>query len=109
MIHIGDDKKADEIEPRKMGIGIYRIWKANEMLANSSLADIRSLVCNPYESLLAGHIMERLFNSPFALNQTKGKVQIDRLRVMGYCVLGPVIYIFLKWLLEQAEKKGICD
>ncbi len=108
-IHIGDDKKADEIEPRKMGIGVYRIWKANEMLANSSLADIRSLVCNPYESLLAGHIMERLFNSPFALNQTKGKVQIDRLRVMGYCVLGPVIYIFLKWLLEQAEKKGICD
>ena len=31
------------------------------------------------------------------------------MRDLGYCVLGPVIYIFFKWLLEQAEQKGITD
>ncbi len=108
-IHIGDDRRADETEPQKAGIDAYRIWKANEILENSSLADIRPLVCGIYESLLAGHMTERLFNSPFALNRTKGKVEINHLRDLGYCVLGPVIYIFFKWLLEQAEQKGITD
>lgn len=108
-LHVGDDRRADEAEPQKMGIDVYRIWNANEMLENSSLADIRPLICRTYESLLAGHIAERLFNSPFALNQTKGKVEINQLREVGYCLLGPVIYIFLKWLLGQAEQKGITD
>ncbi len=108
-LHIGDDEKGDEVEPRKFGIDTYRILKASEMLEKSSLASMRSAVCNVYESVIAGHIIEGMFNSPFALNATKGKVEIQQLYQMGYCVLGPIIYSFLKWLLKQADENKIKD
>ena len=58
------------------------------------------------ESLFMGMIIAEIFNSPFALAESKGKVVFQDFEKMGYCIWGGIIYSFLTWLLEEAKKKN---
>lgn len=109
VIHIGDNLQADEIMPGKHKIDSYRIFSADEMMKNSSMAGLPLEAEGIYESVMLGHVLSHIYNDPFSLNVTKGKVRIRTLRELGYNIIGPVIYVFLQWLMEQAEEKGITD
>lgn len=106
-IHIGDNIQADVENPKKFGIESYHIMNGKDMLINSSAALLSSYVCTEYDSVCMGNIVSKMFNDPFALGKTRGKVRFDNSNTYGYCVYGPMIMKFLLWLYGKSHKDEI--
>ena len=107
ILHIGDDLKADVTIPKNFGIATYHTPSAWEVLCNSSLSELASGITTDYASAVTGCVIARLFNNPYSLGKTEGRVTIKDNRTMGCCVFGPVILTFLLWLEWQKEKCSI--
>lgn len=103
VLHIGDDSKADIEIPQKYGITTYYVAAQMDMLRLSSIRCIEPHIVNIDSSLMMGLILNRIFENPFTLNSKKGIVTIQDAAVMGYVVFGPIIYMFLTWVMEQAK------
>lgn len=106
-LHIGDNKTGDIENPARYGIESYYIMSAKDMLMNSSISELASSVNTVSDSICMGLIAAKLFNSPFALNSTNGKVSYDDSEAYGYCVYGPLFEKFLIWLYYNSRKDGI--
>lgn len=106
-LHIGDNKTGDVENPAKYGIDSYYIMSAKDMLMNSSMAELASHVNTVSDSICLGLVISKLFNSPFALCSTNGKVSYDDSEIYGYCVYGPLLEKFLIWLYYNSRKDGI--
>lgn len=106
-IHIGDNIQSDVENPKKFGIESYHVMSGKDMLINSSAASLSSYVSTGYDSVCMGNIVSKMFNDPFALGKTKGKVRFDNSDTYGYCVYGPMMMKFLLWLYEKSHKDEI--
>lgn len=106
-LHIGDNKIGDVQNPAKYGIDSYYIMSAKDMLMNSSISELASYVNTVSDSICLGLVAAKLFNSPFALCSTNGKVSYDDSEIYGYCVYGPLLEKFLIWLYYNSRKDGI--
>lgn len=106
-IHIGDDEKADIQNAEKFGITTYRTLNAYEMLQKSSIKEVVPTIESLYSSIAMGLISTRIFNSPFALNSTQGKLLFTDEEEAGYCIMGSLLYVFMEWLSCRAEKEAI--
>lgn len=106
-LHIGDNKTGDVENPAKYGIDSYYIMSAKDMLMNSSMAELASHVNTVSDSICLGLVISKLFNSPFALCSTNGKVSYDDSEIYGYCVYAPLLEKFLIWLYYNSRKDGI--
>ena len=106
-LHIGDNVQSDVKIPQSYGIDTYYVMSASKMLEQSSVSRIAPKICNLEESVFMGLIISILFNSPFALSNSKGKVELKAFHEMGYCLWGGVIYSFLLWLVEECRKNNI--
>ena len=106
-IHIGDDRVGDIEMPRMFYIDVYPIPGKDELLSSSSLSEIVPKVTSLFTELITGLIANRLFENPFSLNHTKGKVVINDRKTFGYVVFGPIILTFLLWLLQECKEKEI--
>lgn len=106
-LHIGDNKTGDVENSAKYGIDSYYIMSAKDMLMNSSMAELASHVNTVSDSICLGLVISKLFNSPFALCSTNGKVSYDDSEIYGYCVYGPLLEKFLIWLYYNSRKDGI--
>lgn len=106
-LHIGDNKIGDVQNPAKYGIDSYYIMSAKDMLTNSSISELASYVNTVSDSICLGLVAAKLFNSPFALCSTNGKVSYDDSEIYGYCVYGPLLEKFLIWLYYNSRKDGI--
>lgn len=106
-LHIGDNKTCDVKNPVRYGIDSYYVMGAKDMLMNSSMAELASDVNTVSDSICLGLVASKLFNSPFALCSTKGKVSFDDSESYGYCVYGPLIEKFLIWLYYKSRKDEI--
>lgn len=106
-LHIGDNKTSDVKNPVRYGIDSYYIMSAKDMLMNSSMAELASDVNTVSDSICLGLVAAKLFNSPFALCSTKGKVSFEDSEIYGYCVYGPLLEKFLIWLYYNSRKDGI--
>ncbi len=106
-IHIGDSKKADIQNAQIYGIKAYHVRSPYEMLQSSLIKTILPTIESIYSSLTMGVICGRLFNSPFAMNPTQGKIRFKDEKEAGYCLLGSLIYSFMEWLSDKAIKDGI--
>lgn len=106
-LHIGDDLAADVEMPQKYGIETYFIASQIKMLRLSMLREIECRIVNEDTSYMMGLILNKMFDNPFELNAGKGKIIIKSAFDMGYLVYGPVIYIFLEWLTNQAKEDGV--
>lgn len=105
--HIGDDEKADGELPKRYGIDSYIIWSADKMIQNSSIRNIISCINTLYASISIGLLCTKIFNSPFALHMTDGKITFYDERNAGYCLLGSIMHIFCDWILRQAKENDI--
>ena len=103
-LHIGDNYQSDYQKAKERGIDAYWIMNAFEMLQNSSLRLITSEIESLYSSMGMGLICAELFNSPFALNETKGRVVFRNEKQAGYCLLGPLMDTFMRWLIFQGRE-----
>lgn len=106
-LHIGDNSISDVEMPQKYGIDTYQIMSAADMLKESSAGSFASSVESLGQSVFAGLLCAKVFNSPFALNRSRGQVLIEDFETLGYCVFGGVIFSFLMWLVEEAKNMGI--
>lgn len=106
-LHIGDNKTCDVKNPVRYGIDSYYVMGAKDMLMNSSMAELASDVNTVSDSICLGLVASKLFNSPFALCSTKGKVSFDDSESYGYCVYGPLLEKFLIWLYYKSRKDEI--
>ena len=106
-LHIGDNKTCDVKNPVRYGIDSYYIMSAKDMLMNSSMAELASDVNTVSDSICLGLVAAKLFNSPFALCSTKGKVSFEDSEIYGYCVYGPLLEKFLIWLYYNSRKDEI--
>ena len=104
-LHIGDNQYSDIANAVKYGITPFYIMSGRDMLAVSSLSKIQPYICSRSESKIMGLIIQKIADSPFALNQSKGKIWFQTPEDFGYCVYGPVINSFLTWLIQR----GKCD
>ena len=102
-IHVGDSYLADIEEPKKYGVSSFYIMNKNDMFNHTFLkkADATSL----YTSTIMGLVENKLFNSPFSMHTTKGKISFKERKQFGYVVFGPVILTFLIWLISQCKEK----
>lgn len=106
-LHIGDNRKADIEEPMKYGIKSYMTPSAWDLLRVSSMGEVVSYACSDYALAIMGCILKKLFQNPYALQNTDGIVQISNNYEMGYCIFGPIILTFLLWLLQKSQKDHI--
>ena len=106
-IHIGDNKIGDIENSTKYGINSYYVMSGKDMLMNSSLSELASYVNTVSDSICLGIVIAKLFNSPFALCSTNGKVSFDDSEIYGYCIYGPLLEKFLIWLYYNSRKDGI--
>lgn len=104
-LHIGDNDLADIVNAEKAGITVQKIYSARELLENSSIRDIVSDICSPAEEVVAGVLISKIFNSPFALSKSKGIVEWNSHEDLGYAVYAAPVYNYLVWLMKNAHQK----
>lgn len=107
ILHIGDNIVADVVIPHNYGISTYHILKKEELVLNSSKANILSRVTNVSESIVLGLVLAKLFSNPFLLNSDRGRIVFNDFETFGYCVYGPIIYDFLSWMTGVMREKSI--
>lgn len=100
-LHIGDHFQSDIQNPLKYNICSIQVLRAQDMLSASSMKIVIPNICTIEESVIVGCIISRLFNSPFALAETKGKVIIESLDIMGYVVYATPIFNYIFWILKE--------
>lgn len=106
-LHIGDNEETDGKIPQQYGIDSYVVWSSDKMLQESSLENMGPEVNTLFASVFTGAFIAKMFNSPFALQEMSGKVLFKNNEDAGYWLLGGVMYIFCRWLLQQAKKDRI--
>ena len=92
LIHIGDSIKGDYIMPKKYGICAYLIpqKKFPSMLYRRRNGKSFSLDCNVLES--------------FIINNGSNN---DFYQIVGYSVLGPILYGYTRWLYNELSANNI--
>lgn len=106
-LHIGDEECADGRQPLAFGIDSWQIWSPAFLLQHSSIKSIVPHAKSLHASIAIGLIEAKLFNSPFSLRKTKGKIAFQGNAEAGYCLLGDLVYEFCCWLFEQTQKDQV--
>lgn len=107
-LHIGDNIESDINCCRcYSNLNTYFIMSKDEMLKKSSIKGCLEYAYNDYHYIVLGLCMAKLFNDPFILCKTKGKVNIKTRIDFGYIVFGPIIFTFVYWLMKSALKDSV--
>ena len=108
VLHIGDDAFRDGEMARKAGLDAWRIYSGYDLLAVSS---IRSLLAEPPKGLgdrlALGMMCAKLFEDPFALHETKGRVVLSQAEQIGYGFIGLWALSFMQWASVQVKHHKI--
>lgn len=105
-LHIGDDPSGDYGVPKGFGIDTYPVLNTRDVMDISSIRmnDDKGGIIN---SVAEGVFVSDILNSPFVLNENKGRPEIKTCRDFGRWVLGPVITKFLIWLIRTSNADGV--
>lgn len=104
LLHIGDDEEKDGRCAMESGLSTYTL------LSPLSMAEISyARECSYKTSFSQSISLTRLFEDPFVLFHSQGKLRISSPYELGYCMVGPAIYQFSLWLAEKLKEKEIKD
>jgi len=101
LLHIGDNAKGDIEMAKNFGINTFQVLSSYEMLMNSNIKGILVNVSTIEECNILGLFLAKAFNNPFILNSRKGRLFIDDLFEMSYLFIGPIIFNFIVWLVQE--------
>lgn len=107
LLHIGDNWQSDYHTVLTKDSEAFYIMSGRDLLAHSSIKDIIPQICTVTDSLMIGAILADLFNSPFALSETKGKLYYKNAEKIGYSVFAPLIWGFTHWLWKSSNRDYI--
>lgn len=100
VLHIGDNKKSDFDEPKKIGMSVYlyeqvlsRYLKQNEKA---------KIFLDKYKDNLEASVMIMNFALHWLTNQEE-----DFWSRIGYEYGGPICYAYMRWVEQQVLEKGI--
>lgn len=110
-IHVGHDEHADVQMLSDRNIPFFHVMSGRNIFYNTGLGNLFHKKCHgkiqPGDSLIAGTVISREFNSPFCLSETRGTFEIDNPKKLGYIVLGPLCLSFIIWLNENKHKNSL--
>ena len=106
-VHFGDDEIADVKMAERTGITPCYVMNCRTMLCFSNISSIASGIVSLYESVVMGLLLTKLFDSPFVLNRTKGRISLNTCQNLGYVAYAPLLVTFLVWLQDVTHKAGI--
>lgn len=104
LLHIGDDEEKDGRFAVESGLSAYTLLSPLDMAEISCAGE-----CRYKSSFSQGISLTRLFEDPFALFQSRGRLCISGPYELGYCMVGPAVYQFSLWLAGRLKEKGIQD
>lgn len=102
ILHIGDNEITDCEKAREYGISVVQVKNGSDLM-DRSLGTIPQRARTSADRLVMGLISSRFLNSPFALSETKGKIQISTMFDLGYLCFGPLVYSYIRWLIENVQ------
>lgn len=105
-LHIGDNSDADELYAKRSGMDTFVIKSAVDMLEVSSYKGVFEQFRSINDRSLVGLFISKVFNNPFVLHQTKGRVEINEVHDVGYLFVAPIITNFIVWLLKAVKKEN---
>ena len=103
-LHIGDSEDSDGIYANMNGIDSYLIKNGYDLLRISSYGNILEYVKTPLDNYILGIFIERAFNNPFVLYNSKGRLKINNQYDKGYLFIGPVISSFMMWFIGNIKE-----
>lgn len=104
-IHIGDNRESDVRAAIRYGLDAYELKSAYAMLHDSNLHYVLGFTTHINDKNLAGLVISNLFNDPFALYHTSGRVGVSALGQAGVLLLGPLAIVYMSLLLEKIERE----
>lgn len=107
-IHVGDNEVSDAQVPGDQKINVYHILSSKALFQLSNLGKAIGEIdeSNPATSAQFSLILNRLFNDPFAYNESGFNVTVDSYMEFGYCFIGPIVTGYILWLLKEAVQLG---
>lgn len=105
ILHIGDNREADERAARLYGIDdTFYIESAVSMLEDSYASELLQYDAAFCNRMMIGELISKELNDPFLFHTTKGKFRVDSNREMAYSFLAPMICSFIGWLAMKAKE-----
>ena len=107
ILHIGDNRKSDIEQARKHEIDAFYLMSSSDMLKASSVGRVVAVAKNWRDDIRLGLSTARLFQNPFVLHDTRGKVPFRDAETFGYAVFGGVMLRFCEWLAARAKTRRL--
>ncbi len=105
-VHVGDNEHSDIQMCVDRKIPCFHVMSSSRLFELSFNPDLK-MFSGTGDSIIAGLIIDRIFNSPFSLNKTNGRPVFNTHYDLGYCVFGPLLYYFTFWLSKKAKETKI--
>lgn len=105
ILHIGDNYEYDFKNAKKYGIDSYWIMGHCDLFSFSSISSL--LDYHDWNSRkILGYISSKLFNNPFCICETKGKLEINTYEKLAILFL-TITLMFMKYIEQQSENYNI--
>lgn len=107
--HVGDSPNSDVAQPRKAGLAAIGIPSA------AATAELRGYPVPRHwriaqhdwrTGIVLGPAIARIGNDPFVKGPT-GTIAFENPYDFGHAVVGPLMFGFMTWILQQAEADGV--
>ena len=99
-LHIGDHPKSDGLSAIMNGIDAIVLTNSLDLFKASQCKQILNRVDTINERSLVGMFAKKMFSNPFERHH-----EISDAREYGYLFLGPLISVFMTWLIEEIKKE----
>lgn len=105
VLHIGDSYIQDIVSAQDQGIGnTFHILSELELLKKSSFSEIVELELNALERLVLGLFINEVFDDPFVLAGTQGRITIDSFDKFVSLFVSPLIWGYSIWCFHQIAR-----
>lgn len=104
-LHIGVSKYKDCYPAIDSGINALAICDTIELLSLSHYADLRLMPTNINERFMLKLFAIKMFDNPFILYQSKGKVTITNFYDYIYAFIAPIIVSYIPWLVNMLKEE----
>lgn len=106
VLHIGDNPFADGEVPQSLGIDTFLIRKASDLLGASSCAAALHAAESLDDRILLGTMLAHVFNSPFALHGTGGRMEWKHFEDMAWLCFLPMTMRYLQYIVQTVQHES---
>ena len=104
---IGDSYESDVSKAKESGFSARWVPGPFQLLQWSSARGIVPKIKSAEASAIMGLVSAKLFQNPFSLNESEGRILVRDPVDAGYCIYGPIVLEFIRWLTWEAEKDDV--